>query len=103
MRPGCAQAVPRLHANVSQEESELASVLLAEVQSEVERAAAAAPGFSLFAEEEGEAAAAAAAVAAPIAAPAPAFERPATIAGELPAPTLTLALTLTPNPTLTQF
>ena len=105
---GCNQAATRLQPYVPQEESELASVLLAEVQSEVERTAAAAPGFPLFAEEESEAAtaaaAAAAAAAAPTAAPAPAFKRPATIAGELPTPTLTLARTLTPTPpTLAQF
>ena len=111
MRPGwcpsCAHAVvgprlqqgPRLQPYVSQEESELASVLLAEVQSEAERTAAAAPGFPLFAAEESEAAAADA--AAPTAAPALAFKLPATIAGELPTPTLTLALALTPTPTLT--
>jgi hypothetical protein len=108
LQPGCNQAATRLQPYVPQEESELASVLLAEVQSEVERTAAAAPGFPLFAEEESEAAtaaaAAAAAAAAPTAAPAPAFKRPATIAGKLPTPALTLARTLTPTPpTLAQF
>jgi len=82
--PGCAQAAtPR---PCIQAEEELSSVLLAEAQSEAERAAAAAPGFPLFAQEESEptaTAAAAAAAAEPAAAPAPAFKLPATIAGEL--------------------
>ena len=77
--PGCPSA-PSM-----QEEEELSSVLLAEAQSEAERAAAAAPGFPLFAQEESEPTATAAATAAaePAAAPAPAFKLPATIAGEL--------------------